>query len=103
MCIQYCHSYIENLYLTWEKQVCNFVIFCNFFACARSILKILDLKQYIYFTWPNVNIENIENLHRKNSIHRKDRKHRTFPMLPATSFDILRESNNVGKTDWDRK
>ncbi len=38
MCIQYCHRYIENLYLTLEKQVCNFGIFCNFFACARSIL-----------------------------------------------------------------
>ncbi len=44
MCIQYCHSYIENLYLTWEKQVCNFVIFCNFFACARSILKNFGLE-----------------------------------------------------------
>ena len=39
MCIQYCHRFIENLYLMWEKQVCNFVIFCKFFACARSFLK----------------------------------------------------------------
>ncbi len=44
MCIQYCYRYIKNLYLTWEKQVCNFVNFCNFFACARSILKNFGLE-----------------------------------------------------------
>ena len=44
MCIQYCHRYIKNLYLTWEKQVCNFIIFCIFYVCVHSILKNFGLE-----------------------------------------------------------
>ena len=44
MSIQCCHRYIENLYLKIKIQLCNFVFFCNFFACARSILKNFGLE-----------------------------------------------------------
>ncbi len=42
--IQYCHKCIENLHFNREKLLCNFVVFCNFFACAHSILKNFGLE-----------------------------------------------------------
>ncbi len=44
MSIHHFHKCIENLRFKLTKLLCNFVGLCNFFACARPILKIFELE-----------------------------------------------------------
>ena len=54
MGIHYSNKCIENLHFKLEKLLCNFVGLCNFFACARPILKFFGLEtEHLFYVAPD--------------------------------------------------